>query len=397
MNIKKVVYGVFLGLIVFSYAHAYAITQNVSQKEIITNAYRSYGTVNPKIVVPTVVQIPLEGVFERSEFSVFSTKSNMFIPYLYRESKTQTKNFLAKGTSQDIFLSDGDMRTYAEFSVDGNSATRTSITISSTSNNPPQVQGLTLILENNVALPEKIEVQAVVADKNTIVVAEKLLDSSTISFPQTKATSWTVILTHAQPLRLTELRLLENSTSVVKKSIRFLAQPGDSYELYADPDRYVQKVATEAGDLSSDVDILSIPQLSLKNNPKYTEADSDTDSIPDIRDNCVSIPNSDQLDINSNGRGDACDDFDKDGISNSSDNCRDAVNVSQQDIDGDSIGDACDNEESRITEKYTWLPWVGIGAVLLIIIGLFVSMARGGKKEEVTEIMQSESSEIPKI
>ena len=34
--------------------------------------------------------------------------------------------------------------------------------------------------------------------------------------------------------------------------------------------------------------------------------DSDADGIPDIRDNCIDIPNFDQLDTDSNGVGDAC-------------------------------------------------------------------------------------------
>ena len=70
-----------------------------------------------------------------------------------------------------------------------------------------------------------------------------------------------------------------------------------------------------------------------------------------------------------------CQDFDRDGVPNVRDNCPDAPNVSQADADSDGIGNVCDGEESRLTEKYAWIPWVGIGfaaAVIFVLFGLSV-------------------------
>lgn len=51
--------------------------------------------------------------------------------------------------------------------------------------------------------------------------------------------------------------------------------------------------------------------------------DRDFDGIQDDRDNCVSVPNADQLDTDGDGKGDVCDsDIDNDGIPNERDNCR---------------------------------------------------------------------------
>lgn len=60
-------------------------------------------------------------------------------------------------------------------------------------------------------------------------------------------------------------------------------------------------------------------------------ADGDNDGIIDGDDNCIAVPNNDQLDIDDDGVGDACD------------NCLFSANPEQLDLDGDGVGDACDN------------------------------------------------------
>ena len=132
----------------------------------------------------------------------------------------------------------------------------------------------------------------------------------------------------------------------------------------------------EAGNLALNEDVLVLPLPSPNANPQYRMADIDGDGMADVRDNCVDVPNRDQKDVNGNGRGDACDDFDRDGIINSNDNCPDDTNRAQADTDGDGTGDACDEQESRLTERLPWLPWVGIGAAALVVIVLLIMTAR---------------------
>ncbi|MDB2410818.1 thrombospondin type 3 repeat-containing protein [Pseudomonadales bacterium] len=73
------------------------------------------------------------------------------------------------------------------------------------------------------------------------------------------------------------------------------------------------------------------------------DIDDDNDSVEDNIDNCPISSNIEQSDLDQDGTGDACDpDKDGDGISNDIDNCLNDGNSNQNDLDNDSIGDVCD-------------------------------------------------------
>ncbi|XP_056022997.1 cartilage oligomeric matrix protein-like isoform X2 [Ostrea edulis] len=77
------------------------------------------------------------------------------------------------------------------------------------------------------------------------------------------------------------------------------------------------------------------------------QEDSDVgekDKLGDACDNCPSVPNTEQVDTDKDGLGDACDpDIDNDGLLNENDNCPRVVNPGQEDGDDDGVGDLCDN------------------------------------------------------
>ena len=74
--------------------------------------------------------------------------------------------------------------------------------------------------------------------------------------------------------------------------------------------------------------------------------DTDNDGIGDDTDNCVDVPNINQLDTDGDGIGDVCDtDNDGDGVLDTEDNCPLTANVDQLDTDGDGTGDVCDTDD----------------------------------------------------
>lgn len=95
-------------------------------------------------------------------------------------------------------------------------------------------------------------------------------------------------------------------------------------------------------------------QLSLENpvdgaipedgvNANLAGQDLDGDGVTASADNCPTMSNPSQSDMDRDGLGDACDpDIDGDGVANGADNCPNLENGDQLDADGNGIGDACD-------------------------------------------------------
>jgi hypothetical protein len=352
-----------------------------------TNAYRFYKDVdNISIKVPTVVVVPFADEFiERFDFVVLDKQTNSFEPYFFKQEISTIENTVSVVANQNTgninLINDNNAETYVDFQLLNDIQGKVQFILSSP--NMITSSALTILLDNNVALPNFVEVRAVVGGQERIIVANKRMDEQTVNFLKTTSNKWIVNFSYSQPLRISELKLQQDG--VIKtntRSIRFLAQPDHSYRVYFDPDRVSVVSVGEAGNLYSTKDVSVLSLVSSKNNPSYIIADIDNDGVADILDNCVSVSNFDQKDINYNDRGDVCDDFDQDGVINSKDNCSDNPNRNQTDTDSDGIGDVCDKEESRVTEKYTWLPWVGITFAVLVLVVLLALMGRSTFKKE---------------
>lgn len=341
------------------------------------------------VPVSTVVALPLvEQVSRQEQFLVYEVNSGSFIPS-YLDNKTVTQKYLTNVTTQPsalraFLLTDEDEDTYVEFPVLGEGLN--SVTVLVQTNRVIETSKLSVKLSQYVALPNTVTIKAGLKTSQTLrtIIAQKTMDGTLVTFPKTTAEIFEITFTHAQPLRITELDFWEDSLmGEMQQSLRFLAQPGYSYQVYYDADRTISIQLPESGNLRSDEGIFQLPVYSSRQNEQYVPSDIDGDGVRDVFDNCVQVPNTDQADIDRNGRGDTCDDFDRDGVMNNVDNCINQPNRSQSDDDYDGIGDACDAQESRFTESNPWIPWIGIGTALTVILTLFVLVARGPKRDMI--------------
>lgn len=126
---------------------------------------------------------------------------------------------------------------------------------------------------------------------------------------------------------------------------RLTLNPATGQVSYTPPNNYAGTIsyswhATD-GVLSSAPDSVSIIVRPVND-------DDDGDTILDLSDNCPLVSNSDQLDLDGDSFGDACDgDLDGDGSSNLDDNCAVAANADQANADSDANGDACDSDDDN--------------------------------------------------
>lgn len=378
---KKINY-IILPLVILcsAYFANAAQTVNPAGTNDTLSAFRKYMLPNVNIDVPTVVEVPIDMEnLERPEIVVFNQSDNMFVPIYFR--RDTFSNLIPISVSSDVNPStaskmiDENIYTYADFPLTAETA---KVSILVTAQSPIVSSSLTYLLDEYVAWPAFVEIRAKGADGiERVVVARRSIFSQTVNFPRTTSDNWTIIFTYTQPLRISEFKLRQdNAVKTSLGAVRFLAQRLKNYFIYFDADRPVSVSTGEAGNLADNTDVLVLPMVQISRNMSYRIADVDNDRIPDKNDNCANISNPDQADINKNGIGDACDDYDKDGLINTKDNCPNDPNRDQRDIDGDKMGDACDKVESRITEAYPWLPWVGIGFAALVVIGLFALTAR---------------------
>ena len=363
----------------------YPLISNDNDDAIKT--FRKYQDVTSiNIEVPTVVELPITNNYlERYNFMVLDVDTDQAQPYYfknYQESSVVPISLSSVPATNGVYkMIDDRSTTYTDFALPEDRQGTVELIIRSSI--PVTSSAMTVLLASNVALPNTAELRAVVGGKNTIILSSQKMNSQTIRFPRTTSNEWHLTLKYGQPLRINELKLLQENLSITKsQAVRWLAQPGTDYRVYLDPDKYISIQTSEAGNLRSDQDVLNLPASLSKMNPLYKQSDIDNDGVPDILDNCISIANKDQIDINHNGRGDTCDDFDKDGLMNNNDNCPNHPNRNQRDVDSDGLGDVCDQEESRITERLPWLPWMGIVFAVIVIAVLFAITAKAKPHQE---------------
>lgn len=365
----------FMGLSSSSLAHA-DIAKPSNFREVIEVAPQN-------ILVPTVLEVLVNiPRTERKDFLVLEEGTNKIIPSYLKEVSVVTPAIFAAevqpGTGRAENLLDKNTATAVYFRLTNSGEQTAVINLSTTE--PVTLSGFSLVLGENVAIPDTVKITALTGASSTVkevILAKSRMSSRVVDFVPTLTKALSIELTYSQPLVISELSLFQTDVEQsLTQGLRFLSQPGMGYLIYQKPDNDFHFPTNTYTNLINDKDVLPVYASSVSTNPLYALSDTDSDGVPDVSDNCIAVANTNQLDVDGNGTGDVCDDWDRDGRFNNVDNCPNVPNVNQRDEDGDGIGDECDEEESRFTERNKWVPWAGMGIASLIIIGMFALVAK---------------------
>lgn len=107
------------------------------------------------------------------------------------------------------------------------------------------------------------------------------------------------------------------------------------------------------------------------------DIDTDLDGVLDCVDNCPSDMNSNQLDFDTDGMGDVCDDDDdNDLVADEMDNCPLVANTDQSDADADGIGDVCDPDFDNGPGQPNPSPCGAFGMITLSLTFMGLSFLR---------------------
>lgn len=342
--------------------------------------YQNYVVLDKlSINVPTVVEINDDKNTFSNSFNILilNDKNDYNIKYFTENKSTIiqpkiTMVCMENKCSDNKNIFDRDYNTVADFKLNNKGLNNGKIIVEY--NTPITTDKVFFEVGEHSYKPEKFDLYA----DGQLILSDANVD--TVRFPQIKGKIFEIRFVYDKPIRFTEVGVGYNS--VDKNIIKFLYQPGEIYRLYYNGFGILKNIFDY--NLAKEANVKNINIKSYDINNAYREMDEDSDNIVDRIDNCPNISNTDQLDIDGDGRGDACDDYDFDGVPNNIDNCPEISNSDQRNEDNDNKGDVCDDGESRLSEKYKWVQWVvlGIGFVILIVLFYMVYRNTNNNKQQ---------------
>lgn len=349
------------------------------------SVFRSiYNPEIPDLKKPTVLRVRFN---KKQNYNIAILEDGSDIPQGFKKTRYFVEPVKVLNSSPVIgdlsHLIDGDSNTFLEFDLDQDGG---NAFVELEASEPFTTSSMRLHLQFKTMNPTKAAIKAWVNEDWKTVLAYEEKESagqSFFEFPEHTAKKWRIEFEHSQPLRLWGITLNEKKQKeLLNTEYRWLARPGKGYQIYADAAVDPKLDLAEVGNLVDETDVIDVALGEPTANAEFIEPDTDKDGIIDAKDNCIKVANSNQSDVDSNGIGDACEDFDSDGIYNAKDNCIEHANRSQKDSDADGIGDACDEEESRLTENLPWLPWATMIIAFSLLLWMVYSTWKVRKKEK---------------
>lgn len=416
----KKIFILFVFCLMSSFSSLHSSFAQLSQvTDIEKNMFKSVAHVaQNNFSVPTLIDVPLTFDREAVLQSLVVDSSNVYVPStivtVTQEEQLQLRATDSFGQDTSQYMVDGKSDTFTEFPfiessgsydvIDTNVVSRNSehseqetlymeqkytdsedndvsydteqnsVDIDVMADRSFDANTFTLTFDEFAARPIRVRVATVDSDNNEkIIVPEQFFGRDTIVFPQTHSDHYRITLRYVKPLRINEITFYEkNAPQMIERFVRFIAQSATSYDIYYNAQEYVRASVGESPNFSTTQKVMVIEPGVVAQNPLYKKIDTDGDDVLDNIDNCINVENSDQIDRDGNGIGDACEDFDRDGVINAQDNCLNVANRTQADVDIDGIGDACDGQESRFMERYPWIPYMALVVVFGIVVILII-------------------------
>ena len=265
------------------------------------------------------------------------------------------------------FIQDGNPTSFITF--DANSLTK-----QITFNNPGELRpsALNLTLARNTSRPKSITVQAILPGTSqwSNIVTNAIFQNQ-ITFPQIQPKKIRVLFKTNNLLRLSELEWTTTNRQAEKRTqISFWAEEDDKFTLFIQP-HFGQKALgiNSHNPLRTDSSTPNFKLPPAQGNPSFN-GDFDHDGLSDSQDLCPRVADPLNTDIDSNGKGDACEDPDQDGINSTTDNCPFASNRDQSDTDVDGLGDACDDSVDQKSESSELWINLSFGLMILALLAL---------------------------
>jgi hypothetical protein len=193
---KKSLLFLALGLL-FLMPSAKAASAKAARIQNPMEAFRQYKDIKDlDILVPTVVEVPIEFFYlERTDFLLIDQNTDIALPYFYKKNIVSNEPYYTLNTipasASTYKMIDKNSNTYTDFELDSND--QGTVTINLKSNIPITSSAIMAILDNNVAMPNSVEISAVVNGQNKKLLAKTSMSQQTIRFPETMAQDWKIV------------------------------------------------------------------------------------------------------------------------------------------------------------------------------------------------------------
>ena len=355
---------IIFGLLItsISFATTKEISPDFSRFENITKIKVS------GITTPKVVKFKTHN-FQNGRTVLLNEKNEIISHKWIRSSqKIKSQNITASKVSSNFEgrkenLVDGNYNTSLTFHPETDYEKEVTLSF----NKLTEVSGIYIRLADGIINPKTVTVKGTFSGGENVIIVNNKRFSYHIPFPKVSVSQLQISYNTPHFLRISEIEILGQEEIEKTDELVFFAEEGKTYTLYSNS-HFGQKhySAPKYQPLSTDnkTPAFTLP-LSTKN-PVFND-DFDGDELSDQIDLCPKIADPQNIDIDNNKRGDACEDPDQDSKMSSVDNCPFIYNPNQKDSDLDKLGDLCDDTDDRFTANSQSFLYIVFGLAALFL------------------------------